>query len=46
MSADLQDKVDLQGTSTFKPIPYSHWKKNNTQQKKTKQQPHKKYPFP
>ena len=34
------------GTSTFKPIPYSHWIKNNTQQKKTKQQPHKKDFFP
>ena len=26
-------EVDLLGTSTFKPIPYSHWIKNNTQQK-------------
>ena len=34
---------DLLSTSTFKPIPYSHWTKNNTQQK---QQPHKKDPFP
>ena len=34
------------GTSTFKPIPYSHWIKNNTQQKQTKQQPRKKDPFP
>ena len=36
---------DLLGTSTFKPIPYSHWIKNNTQQKRIKQQPHKKDPF-
>ena len=39
-------EVDLLGTSTFKPIPYSHWIKNNTQQKTKKQQPHKKDPFP
>ena len=39
-------EVDLVGTSTFKPIPYSHWIKNNTQQKTIKQQPHKKDPFP
>ena len=39
-------EVDLLGTSTFKPIPYSHWIKNNTQQKKINQQPHKKDPFP
>ena len=40
-------EVYLIGTSTFKPIPYSHWIKNNTQQKKRKQQqPHKKDPFP
>ena len=26
-------EVDLLGTSTFKPIPYSHWITNNTQQK-------------
>ena len=39
-------EVDLQGTSTFKPIPYSHWIKNNTQQKRVKQQPHKKDLFP
>ena len=39
-------EVDLLGTSTFKPIPYSYWIKNNTQQKKIKHQPHKKYPFP
>ena len=25
-------EVDLLGTSTFKPIPFSHWIKNNTQQ--------------
>ena len=39
-------EVDLLGTSTFKPIPYSHWIKNNTQQKTIKQQPHKKDTFP
>ena len=39
-------EVDLLGTSTFKPIPYAHWIKNNTPQKKIKQQPHKKDPFP
>ena len=38
-------EVDLLGTSTFKPIAYSQWIKNNTQQKKIKQQPHKKKPF-
>ena len=35
-------EVDLLGTSTFKPIPYSRWIKNNTQQKKIKQQLKKK----
>ena len=35
-------EVDILGTYTFKPNPY----KNNTQQKKIKQQPHKKDPFP
>ena len=39
-------EVDLLGTSTFKPIPCSHWIKINTQQKRIKQQPHKKDPFP
>ena len=39
-------EVDLLGTSTFKPIPLSHWIKNYTQQKPIKQQPHKKDPFP
>ena len=29
-------EVDLLGTSTIKPIPYSHWIKNNTQQKTIK----------
>ena len=29
-------EVDLLGTSTFKPIPYSQWIKNNTQQKRIK----------
>ena len=33
-------EVDLLVTSTFKPIPYSQWIKNNTQQKKIKEQPH------
>ena len=35
-------EVDLLSTFTFKPIPYSHWVKNNTQQKRHKQQPQKK----
>ena len=39
-------EVDLLGTSTFKPIPYSQWIKNNTQQKRVKQHPHKKDLFP
>ena len=39
-------EVDLLGTSTFKPIPYSQWIKNNIQQKKRKQQSHKKDLFP
>ena len=39
-------EVDLLGTSTFKPIPYSQWIKNNTQQERIKQQPHKKDLFP
>ena len=39
-------EVDLLGTSTFKPIPYSHWIKNNTQQKRTKQHQTKKDHFP
>ena len=39
-------EVDLLGTSTFKPIPYSQWIKNNTQQKRTKQHPPKKDHFP
>ena len=30
-------EVDLLGNSTFKPIPYSSWIKNNTQQKSLKQ---------
>ena len=38
--------IDLLVTSTFKPIPYSQWIKNNTQQKKEKQQRHKKDLFP
>ena len=38
-------EVDQLGTSTFKPIPYSHWIRNNTQQKTIKQQPHKKDTF-
>ena len=40
------NEVNLLGTSTFKPIPYSQWIKKNTQQKKIKQQPHKKDFFP
>ena len=46
---DCQDnhyEVDLLGTSTFKPIPYSQWIKNNTQQKRVKQHSHKKDLFP
>ena len=39
-------KVDLLGTSFFKPIPYSQWIKNNAQQKRIKQYSHKKDPFP
>ena len=39
-------EVDLLGTSTFKPIPYSQWIKNNTQQKRTKQHQTKKDHFP
>ena len=39
-------EVDLLGTSTFKPIPQSQWIKNNTQQKKVKQQSQKKDLFP
>ena len=39
-------EVDLLGTSTFKPIPYSHSIKNNTQQKTIKQQPHRTDTFP
>ena len=39
-------EVELLGTSTFKPIPYSQWIKNNTQQKRIKQLSHKKDLFP
>ena len=39
-------EIDLLGTSTLKPIPYSLWIKNYTQQKTIKQQPHKKDTFP
>ena len=39
------NEVDLLGTSIIKPIPYSHWIKNNTQQKGIRQQPHKKDPL-
>ena len=39
-------KVDLLGTYTLKPISYSHWIKNNTQQKTIKQQTHKQDTFP
>ena len=35
-------KIDLLGKSTFKPIPYSSWIKNNTQQKPVKQKLYKK----
>ena len=33
-------EVDLLGTSTFKPIPYSQWIKNYTQQKRIKHHSH------
>ena len=39
-------EIDILGLSTFKPILYSQWIKNNTQQKKIKQQPHKNDLFP
>ena len=39
-------EVELLGTSTFKPIPYSKWIKNNTQQKRIGHHPHKKDLFP
>ena len=39
-------EVDLLGISTFKPIPYSQWIKNNTQQKRIKHHSHKKDLFP
>ena len=39
-------EVELLGTSTFKPIAYSQWIKNNTQQKRIKQHSHKKDLFP
>ena len=41
-----QYEVDLLGTSTFKPIPYSQWIKTNTRQKRIKQHSHKKDLFP
>ena len=45
-SQNFHYEVDLLGTSTFKPIPFSHWIKSNTQKKRIKQQPHKKDPLP
>ena len=39
-------EVGLLGKSTFKPIPYSSWIKNNTQQKPYKQKPYKTDLFP
>ena len=39
-------EVDSLGTSTFKPIPYSQWIENNTQQKRIKHNSHKKDLFP
>ena len=39
-------EVDLLGRSTFKPIPYSQWIKNNSQQKRIKHDSHKKDLFP
>ena len=38
-------EVDLLGISTFKPIPYSQWIKNNTQQKRIKHYSFKKRLF-
>ena len=38
-------EVDLLGTSIFKPIPYSQWIKNNTQQKRIKHHSYKKRLF-
>ena len=38
--------VDLLGTSTIKPIPYSSWIKNKTQQNPLKQKLYKKDLFP
>ena len=35
-------EVDLLRKFTFKPIPYSNWIKNNTQQKQIRQQPSRK----
>ena len=35
-------EVDLLGTTTFKPIPYPQWIKNNTLQKRIKHHSHKK----
>ena len=43
---DCPNKVDLLGTTTFKPIPYSSWIKNNTRQKPLKQKLYKKDLFP
>ena len=34
-------EVDLLAESTFKPIPYSTWIKNNTQHKQIRQQPYR-----
>ena len=39
-------KVEFLGKSTFKPIPYSSWIKNNTQRKPIKQKLFKKDLFP
>ena len=39
-------EVDLLGTSTFKPIPYSSRIKNNIQQKPIRQQSYRKDLFP
>ena len=33
-------EVDLLGKPTFKPIPFSTWTKNNTQQKQFRPQPY------
>ena len=43
---DCPNEVDLLGTTTFKPIPYSSWIKNTTQQKPLIQKLYRKDLFP